>query len=208
MDMQTTRGAGFFLVFTTRPIQDKVESEKAGRPIFKEVDYVEVHFPGDKNTVHVAKAQNWLAMRPEGEREVYQAQYEKWKQTKQQSMVGTPLEQWPALSVSQVAELKALSIMTVEQLADLNDTGLSKIGIGGRQLQAKARAYLDAAKSNAGNEKLAADYERLKENFEALQEQVRQISGLIGKSPEEIAAFFEAGKDEGKRKPGRPAKAA
>ena len=45
---------------------------------------------------------------------------------------GLPLQEWAPLSRSQVLELKANHIHTVEQLSEIPDSGLEKLGMGAR----------------------------------------------------------------------------
>ena len=140
-------------MFYRRAVQDKVASENEGRPIFTELDYVQIHIPGDKNTIIDRKVRD-------DDKRRWAAQWQAYLDNASQPVEGTPLEQWPALSVSQIAELKALHIPTIEVLADLPENGLQKIGMGARELKARAKAFIDAAKGNGAIEKLAAENTR------------------------------------------------
>ena len=159
-------------MFYRRAVQDQPASEKEGRPIFREEDYVQIHIPGDKNTIIDRR------VRAE-DKQRWGAQWQAYQSNSQQPLEGTPLEQWPALSVSQVAELKALHVPTVEVLADLPEHGLQRIGMGARELQNKAKTFLAAAKGNAAAEKIAAENARLQEQLNLLQAQYATMSAKM-----------------------------
>ena len=64
-----------------------------------------------------------------------------------------------------------MNILSVEELAAVNDTVISKLGMGAREMREQARAFIDAARSGAGNAMLAAENGRLREEMEALKAQ-------------------------------------
>jgi cell division protein ZapA (FtsZ GTPase activity inhibitor) len=92
---------------------------------------------------------------------------------------GTPLKAWGAIDVRLAADLAALQIHTVEDIADLSDGNLSKIGIGARELQAKAKAFLAAAKDTAEVQRLAAENERKDARISQLEQQLGDLSAKI-----------------------------
>ena len=159
-------------MFYRRAVQDKVASENEGRPIFTELDYVQIHIPGDKNTIIDRKVRD-------DDKRRWAAQWQAYLDNASQPVEGTPLEQWPALSVSQIAELKALHIPTIEVLADLPENGLQKIGMGARELQARAKAFIDAAKGNGAIEKLAAENTRFLDRISNLEQQNAQLQEAL-----------------------------
>ena len=159
-------------MFYRRAVQDKVASENEGRPIFTELDYVQIHIPGDKNTIIDRKVRD-------DDKRRWAAQWQAYLDNASQPVEGTPLEQWPALSVSQIAELKALHIPTIEVLADLPENGLQKIGMGARELKARAKAFIDAAKGNGAIEKLAAENTRFLDRISNLEQQNAQLQQAL-----------------------------
>lgn len=95
----------------------EVEVEGAGRPIFDAVDYVFIGRPGD--TTNIIKAPVWDDPRVAHSHTArFPRQWAEYKAGKTQTVRGTPLEQWPGLTQTQVAELKAMppagSLSTVE----------------------------------------------------------------------------------------------
>lgn len=143
-------------------------SEVEGRPVFEDREFVRILIAGD------AKTEVVKAVTPEV-RQKYAQAYEHWKRTQQPLHDGTPLKEWPALRPAQVRELNALNLFTVEHLAGLDDAGIGRIGLGGRELAAKAKAYLSQSASQAAAQQYAAENERLKGDIAALTRQVREI---------------------------------
>ncbi len=150
-------------MFYRRAVQDQRASEQQGRPIFREEDYIQIHIPGDKNTIIDRKVRD-------EDRHRWVEQWKAYTENAVQPIEGTPLEQWPALSVSQIAELRAMHVPTVEVLAALSDQGIQRIGMGARELQAKAKAFLEAAKDNGMVERIAAENLRLQDQIDDLQQ--------------------------------------
>lgn len=127
---------GIFPRFYLRPVENKVKSKEAGRPIFEDTEYVEVIIAGDKNNKpHYKVNETHINRWPE--------QYKKFKEGMEQVPDGQRLEEWAVLTASRVKELRAVGIHTVEQLADLNEAGIQGLGMGGRELVDKAKKLVD-----------------------------------------------------------------
>ena len=94
-------------VFHQREIINKRLSDEDGRPRFDLVDYVAINIPGNKNSRPVQKVTENHKIR-------WPRQWEQYKKREEQIAEGTPINQWPYLNLAQVAEYKALGILTVE----------------------------------------------------------------------------------------------
>ena len=120
--------------FYPRAGQNRRRSEEAGRPVCDEIAYVRIRVPGDRNNVvdrkaHAADRERWA-----GQWAAFLA--------RRTPRAGTPVEQWPYLSVARVAELRAVGLFTVEQIAGATDALLERIGPDGRALSKRAREHL------------------------------------------------------------------
>ena len=166
-------------MFYRRAVQDKLSSEKEGRPIFREEDYIQIHIPGDKNTIIDRKVRD-------DDRKRWAVQWQAYVDNATQPINGTPLEQWPALSVSQIAELKALHVPTIEVLSELPESGLQKIGMGAREMQARARAFLEVSKNNGVFEKIAAENTRLQDQIEMLSKNNQELEKRLEQLQEQM----------------------
>ena len=133
-----------------------------GRPVHKSVEYVTILCPGDKDTV---------VDRPVNKLDPYcwPEKYIAFRNNQSQDNNGVPLETWGMLDPSRVADLKALRITTVEQLADIPDGNLSGIGMHARAEREKARSYLAIAKGDAPVAALKAENDELKKRLERLE---------------------------------------
>lgn len=169
--------------------ENKHKSKKEGRPIFDDVEMVEIKMAGDKGTEFHAPAHDQSAYRdPATNRrytyaELHRGPYEAFKANEEYIGNGTPLKQLPFISTAKAAELKALNIHTAEVLAGLDGANLQKLGMGGRELKNQAAAYLDKAGSVAGVANLSAENEALKEQLDALQAQMAQMTGVQADAP-------------------------
>lgn len=164
--------------FSMEPVIQGAESEKAGRPIYKDTPMVHIRFPGDRTREIFTRAKPEHMQR-------FPRQWAQFQQKVEQVQVGTPLEQWGPISRSHAMTLKGANIHTVENLAAVPDSALHSIGHGARELRAKAIAWLKTSQDGAESLRLAAENQALRDDISILKEQVAELA---------------------KRKPGRPRK--
>jgi hypothetical protein len=164
--------------FFTEPVQQMAESKAAGRPIFKDVPHIRIRYPGDptRETIRPVRTDPNRSRPYPPDPERFPRQWAAFQARQVQPLEGTPLEQWPPLSRSQVLELKAVHVHTVEQLAGVPDSAMHNLGMGGRSLRAQAQAWLADAKDGAATAALAAENEQLKERLAALEARFDQAS--------------------------------
>lgn len=155
----------------------EVEVEGAGRHIFDEEDYICIMVPGD--ALNIVRRPVWDEPRnPNSHTARFPEQWRAYKSGKAQQVTGSPLEHWAVLTRVQVAELKTLNIRTVEQLAELNDDLCGRF-MGLTSLKQRAAAWLEAAKSSAPLEKLAADKRQLEGQIETMKRQMDEMGKQI-----------------------------
>ena len=136
-----------FVQFYRRAIKNDFESEQQNRPVFYEVDYIKIITPGDKLAQIDAPVDDHYKQR-------FAAKYDAYlKNQGANYRVGTPVEAWPTLTISQVAELKFLNIHTVEDLVNCSDANGQKI-MGFPSLKKKAKAFLEASDEALQEKKL------------------------------------------------------
>jgi hypothetical protein len=146
MASEATHGRARFFMDA---VLNEFKTRNEGRPIYDDIEMVEVRIPGEKNMRLVFLADEPFNGNGETRIERYPEEYAAFKRGEQRAVTGTPLEAWPILTKSQVLELKAANILSVDELADLPDSSLKKIGSKGRELREQARAFKDAAKGGA-----------------------------------------------------------
>jgi hypothetical protein len=155
----------------------EVDVEGAGRAIFDEEDYVFIAQPGDN--LQVFRGPVWKdPTAPNSHVNRFPDQWRQYKSGEGQRVSGLPLEHWPVILSNQVAELKAMRIRTVEELADLSDEVTGRYR-GLVELKQRARAHLEAAKSGASAQKLVTENEALKGQMLAMQAQMSEMVKLM-----------------------------
>lgn len=177
-----------YVRFERRPIEDRAASAREGRYVARDVDFALVTPPYSRD-VFEQVAPEWLAqMKREvtGGRlpvewyERYVESYERWKRNEEMPLNGTPIKGWSVISPAQMKNLLALNILTVEDLAGVNDEGLRRIGMGAGELRTKAKAWLSQTKDKGPltmeNAALRAENSVLKTTNEQLDARVKELS--------------------------------
>jgi hypothetical protein len=165
-------------LFKNIAIKNEGKSAAEGRPIYDDMEIVEIRGPGTRNwqpfPAHAFA--RWVTDPATGEQtqqtyaERFAHQYAQFKQRQQQTKAGTPLEHAPFLTEARRAELRASNIYTIEQLVHLDGQELKNLGIGGRDLKNRATEYIEEAKGNASNTQLAAELEAMRAKAAVLEE--------------------------------------
>jgi len=177
------------VTFYKRSVKQEDESIAAGRPIFKEFDFVRICVPGDNLTEIDTYAQESHKARFPRQWAHYQNQV-----AGQEQIIGTPLDQWPLVSRSQADELKGIKFRTVEDVANCSDQQLQRIGmIAGmspHSFREKAKAFLNLASESAEVSareqeiaQLKAENDRIKAETDAklskMQEQMEALLAAV-----------------------------
>ena len=149
-------------------LPNQVKSVELGRPVFDEVEYIRIERPGDRINI-VDQPVN------EFHRARFRVQYEHWHRTQQNISVisGTPIEKWPEVTRGDVEGLRSIGIRTVELLCNADDSILGKYP-GLRDLQRKARGWLDVATKTAAASQLRAEKEKAEQDKAALKLQLEE----------------------------------
>jgi hypothetical protein len=153
-------------IFSMNALKDEEASITEGREIFKDAEWIDIHIVGDNLT---------KISRPVSaeDKTRFRDAYNAFKNQETSVNTGTPLTEWAVISKAVAMNLKSLNIHTVEQLASVSDGNLS--WMGARELQNKAKNWLESAKEGAGFSKLEAENKDLKTQLEALK---RQFDGF------------------------------
>jgi hypothetical protein len=148
--------------FYKKSMKQEDASNEAGRPIFKEFDFVRIMIPGDNLTEIDTYAQDSHKQRFPRQWAHYQNQM-----SDHLDIVGTPLDQWPQVTRSQAEELRGLKFHTVESIADCSDQQLQRIGMvagmSPHNFRIKAKAFLNLANDSAEVAQREAELQALKE---------------------------------------------
>ena len=150
--------------FKSVAVEDEKASKKAGRPIFKDMEVVEIRIAGDRNFAPVFPAHS-MWRRVDGDEITYADRwpdaYARFKEGQEQVAHGTPLSELPFLTEGKRQELRGLKVYTAEALASLDGKNLTNLGPKGREFKDQAAAYLERAKGVATDTALRARIEEL-----------------------------------------------
>jgi len=156
------------VTFYKRSMKQEDESIAAGRPIFKEFDFVRICVPGDNLTEIDTYANDGHKARFPRQWAHYQNQV-----GHQDQIIGTPIEEWTIISRSQADELKGIKFHTVESVANASDQQLQRIGmIAGMSpfaFREKAKAFINLAEKVGDVNQREAEIDKLRQENEALK---------------------------------------
>jgi len=156
------------VTFYKRSMKQEDASIEAGRPIFKEFDFVRINVPGDTlNEIDTYAMEEHKARFPR-QWAHYQNQV-----GSHEDIVGTPLEQWTQITRSQAEELKGLKFPTVESIAGASDLQIQKIGMAAGMnpytFRDKAKAFLNLANQVGETNQREAELEKLRQENAAIK---------------------------------------
>lgn len=191
-----------YVRFERRAIEDKSASLREGRFMSKDVDFALVTPPYSRD-VYEEHADTWLKkMRGQAAKgripaawyERYQETYDRWKRGEEMPLNGTAIKGWPVISPAQQKNLVSMNILTVEDLAAVNDEGLRRIGMGAIALRDKAKAWLSQAKDKGP---LTMENASLKTEVSALKTQNEQLQGKLEDALRRLAILEKGGLEPG-----------
>jgi hypothetical protein len=185
--------------FYKKAIKQEDESNEAGRPIYKEFDFVKIMIPGDNLTEIDTYARESHKSRFPRQWAHYQNQV-----ANHEDIVGTPIEQWPQVTRSQAEELRGLKFPTVESVAFCSDQQMQRIGMAAgmspHNFREKAKAFLNLASNSADVAQREAELQALKaENDKIKAETDAKLTAMQDQMSALLAAVAE--KTPKKRKP-------
>ena len=151
--------------FYKRPVQQEQESIDAGRPIFKEFDFVHICVAGDTLT----EIDTYAYASHKTRFPIQWANYMNRQGANDVEVVGTPVSEWPLVSKSQAEELRAMKFHTIESIAGASDQQLQRMGMAAGMspyaFRDKAKAFLNLATNAAETDKRETEINFLKEEL-------------------------------------------
>src|SRR5262249_17250077 len=111
--------------------------------------------------------------------ERFDHEYRQFKEHATQTKTGTPLTEMPTLREGRRAELRALNIYTVEQLAGVDGQELKNLGQGGRELKNLAEEYIAQGRARASDTQMQAELEGLRARNQVLEDDNRTLKSKV-----------------------------
>jgi dsDNA-binding SOS-regulon protein len=176
--------------FFYKNVQNKLESQQLGRPVFKEKTYIEIRVAGQRDV---------QACRPVtyADKQRFPRHYEAFEKRVEPPTEGMPLIEFPAITRTQAEELSFMNVKTVEQLASMKDANLSKF-MNGYKLRDQAVKWLESntlAVDDAEKEELRATVADMKDQIAKLMEMQKPsketmvvVENLAAKMPSQYGA--------------------
>lgn len=176
-----------YVTFEVRAVEDRQASIDAGHYVSKDVAYAIITPQGSKDRIERI-ADDWLTHLSEQVAQnrfkaewlrTFKDNYSLWKDGQDIPDNGVSVRNWPVLSPAQVDSLIRIHVRTVEDLAAANEETISRLGMGGRGLQQKAREWLDSSRDTGKQvEEITALKIRNKELESQNKEMADQLKSL------------------------------
>jgi hypothetical protein len=191
--------------FYKKSVQQEQESIEAGRPIYKDFDFVHICVAGDTLTEI-----DTYALHSHKQRFPIQwANYMNRQGANTEEVVGTPIAEWPLVSKSQAEELRGMKFHTVESIANASDQQLQRmgmaVGMSPYAFRDKAKAFLNLATTAAETDKREQEINALKEELAKKDLETvkmkQETDAKLAQMQEQMATILAA---VGEKKPRKP----
>lgn len=156
-----------FVQFERREVEDRTQTIVQGKYVGKLVDFALITPHGSRDSVEREVAV-WFPYLDEQVRQGrvnpqwaagWKHWYKQWQAGEEMPLTGTPIRTWTGVTPAQAKLLISLHLLTIEDLANVNDEGLGRIGMGANELKKRAMDFLKEA---AGPGRLIAEVSALR----------------------------------------------
>lgn len=175
------REARNYVKFYRQWVRNNFKSNAEGKEVGDFQDFILIICPGQPKSEVRRKA-------TDSDKAQYRPEWQAYEEGKEHQLSGTPIELLPGLANGMADALKSLYIYTIEQMANLPDIAMQKVGMGGNDIKKRAQAYLS---------KNSSEVVELKAQLEAANATIAELRG-------QLAAFQNAANSsmEAKKRPG------
>jgi hypothetical protein len=186
--------SSLYVTFYKRAVEIADETAAQGRPIYRECDFVRIMIPGNSLSEIDTIAR-------EDHKNRFPVQWARYINTQGEASQeqGTPITEWPLVSVSQAEELRGLKFYTVESIANASDLAVQKIGMAAGmspyEFRNKAKAFLNLASETAEASKKDEQITHLQEENAKIR---AETDAKLAQMQEQMAAILAA---VGEKKP-------
>ena len=171
-----------FVRFENRPVEDREASIAAGHLVHKDRVFALITPAGSKDVIEKI-AEEWLAnLETEVRAERFPSEWLKHFRGKFREFIetgtvkvdGIPISALPNVTPAQLKNLESSKIYSVEDLAQLTEEGIASLGMGGRELRDRAKAFMVTQKD--GSAQVAVENSALKSRIGELEAEVKRLS--------------------------------
>jgi len=154
-----TAGDGNLVTMYARKILDKRTTEETETLTYMYKPYVEIISPGQKHAIVDTPIKD-------RHKKLYPLHWDAFQKKEEMRQNGTSLRDWHGIEQHIVAELEYLNVYTVEDLANVSDGNLGKIGPGAVNLKKNAQIFV------AGETESKLQLDEANERIKALEEKL------------------------------------
>lgn len=155
-----------YVEFFTIPEVDTLKSGLSDHKVWVDKDYIKIVVDQYSTVVREVN---------EADKEKYARKWAQYKAQTTQTEAGIPLGMVKFLTPGQVKTLQGQDIHTVEQLAELSDTRCDHLGMGIKDLRAKAIKEIETRKTNEPIEDLQKQIEELRAQLKASKDELVSV---------------------------------
>lgn len=193
MDVMNRKQIRSWVQFEQRDKEDKMATAALGKYVGTDEDFVIITPAYGKDDIHktvTAWKEGLQLQLQEGkisqeDVNYYLARYDAWKKGLEMPLEGTPIKTWGAISPSQQKLLISVGVLTVEDLAQMNDEGIRRVGMGAVELRRKANAWIaqvnDKGPLTLQMAAIETENDVLKGQVATLSEQVNKLMAMVPK---------------------------
>lgn len=124
-----------YVKFYRQWIRNNFKSNAEGVEVGDQQDFIIIICPGQPKSEVRRKA-------TDADKAQYRHEWQAYSEGKEHQQSGTPIEVLPGLASGMADALKAVYVYTIEQMAELSDLSLQKVGMGGNDIRQRCKAYL------------------------------------------------------------------
>lgn len=176
--------AKLYVEFYEEPSLMEFKSEQAGHPVYEPLMMIRIFSPGQP-TPKLLRAQLTDLPNRKSDPHRFPAAWDAFKNKTKIVHEGLPVDMWPPITPTDVMNLKARNLHTVEQLAAVPDTMLEAPGFLNRQLREKAIVYLKSQGDGSVAMKLQAKVDAQDRTIEELKKSIEELKELNNKSEQQ-----------------------
>ena len=184
--------------FYLRSRLNPYRSSQEGKPSYDAVDFVKIRQPAERDQLDIAVTEEHKQRWPK--------QWEAYQAKKRQIPDGTPVKLlFP--NEPHITDLCVdLNIDTIEQLAQLSEHGINRLGMDGRKYVAKAQAALDRLEATKEVGRLTRELDEAREDARLAREALAQMGSRVDALEARLRQPDDETPMEMPRRRGRPPK--
>lgn len=203
-EISVQKGSRPHIRFESRSAEDRAKSIEAGHKVYKDVDWVIVTPPGNKDVVEDVAAE-WLKKVTDRAQngfydpewvDAFRKMFALYKEGKEMPEDGTPLRMCTTLfTPAEIENCLAVNIRTLEQLAGANEEALGRIGMGARAWKLRAEEAIrigDGKGASLRVEALEIENAELKKTTLAQAQRIDDLASLVNEMREQMALGGDA----------------